>query len=207
MKKYHHPYDLPISSLLSFWFILQMFLKSALVTQILPMCIHLKIYVTIIYSFSEFLLENFDIFKCFYSYWCCLIKFFLKHFQGRTSHIFKTKKPKKTEDRQYIGSIVPSRITNSCKRFKPNKPKEQLSFQKDKNFGQFSIIGYLCTSFKIIHFIHQPHFLQGGLPSRFLYSLCYSESPIIRKKNVPKFCFTIIVHISQTRVSAIKFII
>ena len=95
MKKYHHPYNLPISSLLSFWFILQMFLKSALVTQILLMCIHLKIYVTIIYSFSEFLLENFDIFKCFYSYWCSLIRFFLKHFQGRTSHIFKTKKPKK----------------------------------------------------------------------------------------------------------------
>ena len=128
MKKYHHPYDLPISSLLPFWFIPQMFLKSALVTQILPMCIHLKIYVIIIYSFSVFLLKNFDFFKCFYCYWRCLIRFFSKSFQARTSHIFKTKKPQKSTRQTIHRFHRPIRKTNSCKRFKPNKPKEQLSF-------------------------------------------------------------------------------
>ena len=104
------------------------FLKSALVTQILPMRIHLKIYAIIIYPFSVFLFEYFDFLKCFCCYWPYLIGFFLKDFQARTSHIFMTKKPKKTEDRQYIGSIISSRITNLCKLFKPNKPKEHLSF-------------------------------------------------------------------------------
>ena len=40
-----------------------------------------------------------------------------------------------------LGSILPSRLANSRKIFKPNKPKGLLSFWEEKILVSFNIIG------------------------------------------------------------------
>ena len=97
------------------------------------MCFHLKICVIILFSFSMFPLEDFDVF------WIFLLLFIISDMVfGKDFPTFLW--PNKTQGRQYNPSFYRPRITNSWKLFKPNKPKGLFSFLKVEIFGWFTHI-------------------------------------------------------------------
>ena len=77
-----------------------------------------------------------------------------------------------------IVSFLPSRIINILRFFKPNKPKEQLSFWEVKILGWFAITGYTLQNALQDHTYT---LLASFLTRRSTigpYVLCYSDSPI-----------------------------
>ena len=98
------------------------------------MCIHLKIYEITFVSFCVFPLNYFDFFKCFYCFLLMLsllsLIFFVKIFPcfyDQVKHKVQT-----------IGSILPPRIANRWKLFKPNKTEGLVIFWEVKMFGWFT---------------------------------------------------------------------
>ena len=102
--------------------------------------IHLKMYEIYFSLFVCSQLEHFDVFKMLLLLFPMFDMVFCKDFP-----IFITKQ----NTMQAIGSILPTKIANSCKLFKLNKAKGLRIVWEVKIFGWFTHIAYKRTHFRI----------------------------------------------------------
>ena len=103
------------------------------------MCIQLKTYVT---KFCSFVCSCWNILMFFECFYFCLLIFLGLSCDDFPSYLWPC-------TRKGIGSILPPRITNSWKLFKPTKPKNLLSLLEFKIFVEFTHIDYKRTQFRI----------------------------------------------------------
>ena len=140
---------------------------------------HLKIYMILFNYFCVFLLEQIDVF------WMVLLLPAIKN---------KKIIQNKSEDRQSVTSSSWARLTNPWKLFKLNKPTRELNICEVKILRWFNITDYTLQNTLQDHTLHWSYFLQGCLLPASLCLYSYSDRC---KKFFLRYCFTIIVQISQ----------